>query len=119
MCSWHDLYTNSNSHLEADVYVVVVTYQDGVADGSAIHVDGMLDQQFTANQTGTAGTMEVGSIGNGGDSQFRYMGDIAELLMYDGALTDIQRQELEGYLACKWGLQSSLPNDHIYKSTCP
>ena len=67
---------------ETDVYkMVVVTYQDGVADGSAIHVDGMLDQQFTANQTGTAGTMEVGSIGNGGDSQFRYMGDIAELLL--------------------------------------
>lgn len=99
--------------------MVVITYQDGVSNGSGIHVDGTLAQNFTANQTGTAGTMEIGSIGNGGDPQFRYTGDIAELLMYDGALTDIERQELEGYLACKWNLQSSLPADHSYKTACP
>lgn len=99
--------------------MVVITYQDGVVDGSAIHVDGSLAQSFTANQTNPAGTMEIGSIGGGGDTRFRYQGDIAELLMYDGALSDRDRGELEGYLACKWGLQASLPNDHSYKTNCP
>jgi hypothetical protein len=29
------------------------------------------------------------------------------------------RQLIEGYLAHKWGLTSSLPNDHPYKNIAP
>ena len=32
-------------------------------------------------------------------------------------LTDLEKAE--GYLACKWGLQSSLPSGHPYKTNCP
>jgi hypothetical protein len=39
-------------------------------------------------------------------------GVIAEVIMYDITLTTNQRQQIEGYLAWKWGIQSSLPSTH-------
>jgi hypothetical protein len=40
-----------------------------------------------------------------------------EVLVYTNTLSDVERQKVEGYLATKWGLQSSLPAGHPYKST--
>lgn len=39
----------------------------------------------------------------------------AEIIHYDVALTSAQRQQVEGYLAWKWGLQNKLPSTHRYK----
>ena len=44
-------------------------------------------------------------------------GNICELLIYNSALTTTQRQQIEGYLAYKWGLQASLPVGHPYAPT--
>jgi len=38
--------------------------------------------------------------------------DLAEIILYNGEITTVQRQSVEGYLAQKWGLTSSLPADH-------
>jgi hypothetical protein len=40
---------------------------------------------------------------------------VAEVLLYSNALTTTQRQQVEGYLARKWGLLSNLPATHLYK----
>ena len=45
--------------------------------------------------------------------------DIAEIVFYRSALDSTGRNIIEGYLAWKWGLTSSLPADHPYKSTAP
>jgi hypothetical protein len=37
-----------------------------------------------------------------------------EIVIYDRAITTTQRQQIEGYLAWKWGLQSQLPFIHPY-----
>ena len=44
-------------------------------------------------------------------------GDIAEVLWFSGPLSTTQRQQIEGYLAWKWGLQSRLPSSHPYFAT--
>lgn len=44
---------------------------------------------------------------------------IAEVLIYNKALSTTERQQVESYLAWKWGLQASLPSDHTYKSAPP
>ena len=44
-----------------------------------------------------------------------FAGDIAELIAYDSALGEGVRHKVEGYLAHKWGLESSLPSTHTYK----
>jgi hypothetical protein len=42
-------------------------------------------------------------------------GDYFELLFYAGDVTVNQRQQVEGYLAHKWGLVANLPATHPYK----
>jgi hypothetical protein len=46
-------------------------------------------------------------------------GSIAEILCYNTQLSTYDRQQVEGYLAAKWGLQSSLPGNHPYKNAAP
>ena len=46
-------------------------------------------------------------------------GNISEIIVYNQELTTNQRQQVEGYLAWKWGLQSSLINTHPYYSAPP
>jgi hypothetical protein len=45
--------------------------------------------------------------------------DLMEVLFYYGAVTSNQRQQVEGYLAWKWGLQSTLPSSHPYSKFRP
>jgi hypothetical protein len=46
-------------------------------------------------------------------------GTIGEILFLFGTLTTIQRQEVEGYLAWKWGLQANLPASHPFAKVRP
>ena len=46
------------------------------------------------------------------------IGTISEVLVFEQNLSDTQRKSVEGYLACKWGLQSKLPQAHPYATTC-
>ena len=46
-------------------------------------------------------------------------GSIAEILFFTSNISLSARQLCEGYLAWKWGLQSSLPSDHPYESAAP
>ena len=39
--------------------------------------------------------------------------DIAELILINGEITNVQTQLIESYLAQKWGLQDSLPRTHL------
>jgi hypothetical protein len=49
-----------------------------------------------------------------------FVGRMYEVILYSSPLTDSQRQQLEGYLAWKWGLQSSLPSStHPYRTFKP
>jgi len=58
--------------------------------------------------TSTAGSNTVinspFSIGGWAISSYGLNGNIAELLMYSGVLTDVDRQSIENYLMSKWGL---------------
>ncbi len=44
---------------------------------------------------------------------------VCEILQYNGVLATNERQQVEGYLAWKWGLQGNLPSNHPFKSTKP
>ena len=65
------------------------------------------------SQSYSSGTTTV--IGAYGVSNFAYYnGYLYEILFYNSILTTSQRQQVEGYLAWKWGLRSSLPGGHPY-----
>jgi hypothetical protein len=48
-----------------------------------------------------------------------FIGNIAEFLYYPTGLTTAQRQQVEGYLAYKWDIKSSLPTTHPYYNFSP
>lgn len=72
--------------------------------------------------TVATGTMAVGTqfgaIGAGFDASdlrtYYLIGDVCEIIVYKAELTTLQRQQIEGYLAWKWGIQASLPSTHPY-----
>ena len=63
---------------------------------------------FTFTGTGTT------TIGVSATTEY-FQGTINELVVYAAALTSAQRQQVEGYLAWKWGLRTSLPASHPYR----
>jgi hypothetical protein len=76
---------------------------------------------------GTAGT-GASSSGNFGFNTFglsasfglnvqRNKGFLFEVIVFSSVLTSTQRQQIEGYLAWKWGLVANLPSTHPYKLT--
>jgi hypothetical protein len=48
-----------------------------------------------------------------------FAGTINELVVYSTVLTDADRQQIEGYLAWKWGLQARPPGTHPFKLAPP
>ena len=73
----------------------------------------------SAATTGNFGITNYG-IGNNVDNPIEgFTGYIGEVLVYNTALTLSERQLIEGYLAWKWGLNTSLPGGHPYYSTNP
>jgi hypothetical protein len=64
----------------------------------------------------TATPWYFGNRPDGGGATTSYL---CEMLLYNSALTTDQRQQVEGYLAAKWGLRATLPTAHPYKSIGP
>lgn len=83
-----------------------------------MHYDGNGDQSDLTNGTTGAWTSHAGRIGQNGSGQ-PYGGYIAEIVSYSTALSDSDREKLEGYLAHKWGLAGNLPGGHPYKASPP
>jgi hypothetical protein len=59
-----------------------------------------------------------GAFGSGNDARFA-TGYFHEILIYNSVLTTSQRQQIEGYLAHKWGLTGSLPSTHSFSKFPP
>jgi hypothetical protein len=59
------------------------------------------------------------STGAGPNPGFYLDGDIGESLVYMTNITPFIRQQIEGYLTWKWGLQASLPVTHPYFTAPP
>jgi hypothetical protein len=50
---------------------------------------------------------------------FTSVTSLYEIVVMSNVPSTIQRQQMEGYLAWKWGLQSNLPASHPYKNATP
>jgi len=93
----------------------VVRIYEIIYDGTTrtIYVDGLPVVSNTNVGFGLANTI----------SQLRFLGGITgygcECMYYSRAVSTSERQQIEGYLAWKWGLQVSLPASHPYKNAPP
>ena len=59
------------------------------------------------------------SVNTGGFATSKSDAEIAEIILYDRELTIDERQKLEGLLARKWNLLSTLPQTHPYQTQYP
>lgn len=74
------------------------------------------EQQYLANYTIAAGNSTGLTIGCRVNDPARFFfGYIGEIIIYNYTLPIAQRQQVEGYLAQKWGIRSSLPDEHLGK----
>jgi hypothetical protein len=60
--------------------------------------------------------LQIGAMGN---NVAPLTGDYCELIIAPTLLSTADRQNVEGYLAHKWGLTANLPSDHPYKNIPP
>jgi hypothetical protein len=86
------------------------------------YLNGTNATNVTAGYTATTCSgYALGGRWQGGSmsASYRQNGVIYEILVYNSALTTSQRQQVEGYLAHKWGLQTSIPSTHPFYSVRP
>jgi hypothetical protein len=96
-----------------------------VANHSTRTITGWIDgTQFGTN----ASWLTSGSTDNDGGGLYiganlfgasLWSGDMAEIVVVESAASLSLRQQIEGYLAHKWGLAGNLPIDHPYKTNAP
>ena len=73
----------------------------------------------SASTAANSHDVTIGAMSDGTTPARFFDGDIAEIILVRRALTNDERQQMEGYLAHKWGLAADLPAGHPYKDASP
>lgn len=68
-----------------------------------LYVNGTSVATYTGKLSAIANSSSTGWLGRGGNNTY-FNGDVAEVLIYDRALTDTERQSVQAYLSGKYGL---------------
>jgi hypothetical protein len=109
-------YSGNNSYITASPYPIYNTTSiicgTTLSTNGGLFVNGLAQTPYTTNAPGTFGTGATTTQTIGSSTTGTFV--LGEAMIFDGAITDIQRQQVEGYLAQKWGLQSFLPSTHPY-----
>jgi hypothetical protein len=100
----------------ANEWYTTLTPQTGLRMYSVV-LNGVNPSVWRNGSAATMGGTSATATGNGSniavgadlDGQGPFNGAISELILFSAALTDTQRQQVEGYLANKWGLSTRLP----------
>jgi hypothetical protein len=96
-----------------DLFNGVTMYVDGNTSSSAT----MSGYHIVSGTMSTSGTTAVTISSTAFTSTRMFIGNAAEIVMYSGPLSTAQRQNVESYLADKWGLVPALPAGHSHTAT--
>lgn len=113
--TWVGNGTNSLAVTQGTRYVNFVEFTNSAANTS-YSINGNTPTSGTLTATNFSPTTFL--LGGDGPSAASVFGRfyLSELLIFSNQLSLPQRQTIEGYLAQKWGLQSSISASHPYKS---
>ena len=116
------LVNGSNGNAFVDNTLPVGAYVHSVVYDAAT-LESRFNGQAPDTAVKSAGTISanrftIGSLGHSSYGQY-FDGAIGEVLVFDRALTFVEIQLVEGYLAWKWRLQGLLPANHPYKNGAP
>jgi hypothetical protein len=123
--SWQQEYYSNFTNITpytANVWTLVSLGFVGTSSAT-LHLNGVA-YAATASGTGTNTTgFKIGTYNDaGGYATYNATFDCAEILVYGASLTTAQRQQIEGYLAWKWGTRTpsiSVPATHPYATFPP
>jgi hypothetical protein len=100
--------TVPNSGQNGVTKFVTTIYKYNESNGSSVYDNGGLVSAFTdnADPSGANTTLTIGSIGAG----YNLTGDVAEIIIFNQALSDTDRKTVNGYLNTKYNLGMSAGN---------
>jgi hypothetical protein len=113
------VYTGSDitfSPLAATTTINYVAYNSAV---STLYGNYNTTTSDTTRSTTLNTSATVWYLGNRPDGNTPINSYVCEFIEFNTYLTTSQRQQVEGYLAWKWGVQSSLPTTHAFKKFKP
>jgi len=90
---------------------------DGTTTGSLPYINGTVMDARNGTATSFTGLTIGDTFWAGGSNNWN--GNVNEILIYNSVLSTADRKKVEGYLAWKWGIQTSLPSNHTYYSAAP
>ena len=93
--------------------ILSLGYQSGATSASNYTINGTVRTSATSTAVSSAisATNQLWLNGNG-SGNFDTGTYVAEMMHYNAVLTNSQRQQVESYLAQKWGFVRYLPTDH-------
>lgn len=110
--------------LPNNTWATAVAVHDFANQNLSVFLDGVSVAENTSYKSGgstsdtDANSMAIGTNTNA-TATYALQGMIGEVVIVDAALSESDRQKLEGYLAHKWGLTASLDAAHPYKTSAP
>jgi hypothetical protein len=108
----------SNTPTTAFYNTTSVVSTTGVSYGSVNGVPWTLfGTSNVSNTVFTASTYQLSTSRSCCGDVYTY--DLGELIVCDGTVSIPDAQEVEGYLAWKWGVRNSLPTTHPYRNMLP
>ena len=119
-------YTTNNTRYDGPLYANTINQgyiysalTDYQASTYQLIINGSTNAATAFAGTGT--TTSDTSLIYVGSTSFNepFYGYVAEYIIYNSVITILQREQVEGYLAWKWGLQANLPANHPYKTAAP
>jgi Glycine rich protein len=114
--------TNTAIYTNQNLYSYTVTSAGSISswvNGNVGNSFGISARSTTAQGFALGAEWGGSSYGTGGLNGVPTNGYVYEVIVYNTALTTAQCQQVEGYLAWKWGVQSSLPNTHLQYAAAP
>jgi hypothetical protein len=111
-------YEFTGDYLNAYTMVSLVALQSNDSTRQGVWVNGtQLGSNFGGPSDNNSGSLQY-SVGGGTNDRcppYKY----AECLVFNSGFSAANRQQMEGYMAWKWGLRVLLPSDHPYKNAPP
>ena len=104
----------STSVTDRTAYNIYQGYRNGTAQG--VRINGGTE---ATNSNGEDVATVIANLGSYPTLSDPLDGKIAEVLIVPSTIDTATREIIEGYLAHKWGIESSLPIGHTYKSSAP
>lgn len=90
---------------------------DGTTTGLLPYINGTVMDARNGTTTSFTGLTIGDTFWAGGSNNWN--GNVNEIVIYNSVLSTADRKKVEGYLAWKWGIQTSLPSNHTYYSAPP